>query len=216
MVVNRHQLHAALGDHVARHRAVDAAGEQQRRLAPGTHGHAAHGGVHGAIQIRLIPDFNGQDMLGLAHVHLQVVLVAHEYVFAHLGVDLGRIQEIVLVRPAGFHLEGAGQALHQFVGLLADALEVVLFHFDGRGNGVDAEHLGDALHAAVQILRAADENAGVMQPHVAPEGLGGFLHALDQGFEKIGPVQALQINFAVANHEQLSHGCFPLLPSLIF
>ena len=207
MIMHRHQLHPALGDHVSGHRAVNAAGKQQRRFSAGAHRHAAYRGIYLAVQIRLIPNLNGQNMLRLMHVHLQMILVAHQHIFAHLPVDLGRIQEIMLVCPPGFHLERAAQRPHHQLRLLADAVKIVLFHFDGRAYGMHAEHLAHPLHAALGIVHIADEHPGIMQPDLAPKRPGRLPHPAYQRPQEIRAVQALQINLAISNHQQLAHDC---------
>ena len=203
--MHRADFHAAFGNAVARHRAVNAARKQQHRLAARAHGHAAHGLQHAHIQIRHIADFHVHHMLGRMDIHMQIGAALQD-IAAHLHIDFRRGHGIALIRAARLHLEGAAQALHHPHRLIADRIKIVLFHFDRRTQRMHAEHLADGLHAAVHIVHIADKNTGVMQPYAAAEGAHRLLDARHQRAHKIRAIETLQIYFAVANQNQLTHG----------
>ena len=208
--MHRADLHATLGDHPARHRAVDAAREQQRCPAIGTHRHTAHRGDHPHIQVGQVADLHIHGVVRVLHVHLQVGIGAQDAA-AHLGVDLGGIHEIPLVAAAGRDLEGTLQPGSHVHRLLADGLKVVLGHFDGGTHAVDAKDLGHPADALLQVGEIGNENAAVVHPHIAAQILHRVPDLLDQLADKVGAVQALEEDLAISNQQQLAHGNSPII-----
>ena len=97
-------MHTALCDHVGRHRAVNAAGEQQTRLAVRAHRHALNGGDALDGQIRMVADLDHHRVIGMVDIHAQVRHM-FEDVAARLAHDRRGIERIALVRAARLDLE---------------------------------------------------------------------------------------------------------------
>ena len=202
-------VHAALGDHPASHRAVDAAGKEQRRAAVGAHGHAAHSGPHLAVQVRMVADLHVQHMIGLLHVHREG-LVRDQDAVADLGVDGGAVQRVTLVGAAAGHLEGAGKALHHLHRLGGDGFEVRLVHLNRRADAVHAKDLRHLADGFVHFRHVGDKDAAVVHGDVAAQLLHGILDALDQRADKGMAVEALEENLAITDEQQFTHGWFSL------
>ena len=67
-------LKPALRHHVAGHRAINTAGEQQHSPPAGPHGDAARAGQLIGVDIgALLPDLHGNGDLGLLHLDLEVM-----------------------------------------------------------------------------------------------------------------------------------------------
>ena len=177
--VHRVHAHAALGDHPARHRAVDAAGEQQRGLAVRPHRHPAYRGNGMGIEVGQVANLHREHDIGVFHVHLEPRQMLQQ-ICAHFHVDGGRVHGIALVAAAGVDLEGAPAALHELCRLGAEGLKIILFHLGGPAHAVHAEHLGHAADGLVHIGRIADIDAAVAQPHMAADRLDRVADAVHQ------------------------------------
>ena len=205
--MHRVDMHAALGDHPPRDRAVNAAGKQQRRAAVRADGHTADRRNHLHIQVRHVADFHVHGVLGLLHIHGQV-LVCRQDAVSHFDVDGGRIHEVVLVRAARRHAERAGQIRHHGNCLIAEGVKIVFGHFDRRADAVHAEHLRHAADALIQIVKIRHENASVVQQHRRVEVFDGILDALDQRAHKKRAILPLQENLAITDEQQIAHRNF--------
>ena len=177
--VHRIHAHAALGDHPARHGAVNAAGKQQRSLAVGPYRHAAHRGNGMGIQVGQVADLHRKHDLRVFHVHLEPRQTLQQ-ICAHLHVDGGRIHGIALVAAARVDLKGALVSFHQLCGLGAEGFKAILFHLDGAAYAVHAEHLGHAADGLIHISRIADIDAAVTEPYMAADRLDRVSHAVHQ------------------------------------
>ena len=196
--MNRADGHAALGDHPARHRAVDAAGKKQRGPAAGAHGHAAHRHDGVRIQIGIVADLHRQRHVGMLHIHLQVG-TAFQNIAAHFHVDGHGIHGIALVAAAGVDLEGAVMVFQHLQALGADRFEIVLIHFHGPAHAVYAEYLRHPADGLVHVRHIADVDPAVVEPDMALNVLHRVPDALHQHPHEIGAVLAFQMNFAEAN-----------------
>ena len=103
------QLHTTLGDHVAGHGTVDAAGQQAHRVAAHTDGQAACGGLRRAMDIgRVLPHLQIHRQLRGVNVHRQVgegVMQRAAHPLAQLDAAHGE----GLVGALALHLEAAGR-----------------------------------------------------------------------------------------------------------
>ena len=73
-----------------------------------------------------------------------------------------------------------------------------------------AEHPAYAAGAFLQIFGVAHIDARIAQPHVSADGLHGVADVIRKPFQKIGAVEPLEIYFAKANEQNLSHAYFLL------
>ena len=205
------ELDAALHQLVARHGGVDAAGQEQRALAAGAHGHAAHGLDLLNADVGHVPDLHHQTVLGRMDVHLQVG-VGLQHPPADLHGDLHRVHGEFLVRALALDLEGAGIGLHHLHAGGGDLLEV-LVQLHGGADGVHAEHLGHPVDAGVQVVKVGHVNAGIRHTHVPAQGLDGLLDVVVQYLQKVRAVRALEKHLAVADEQYMPHGFLsPLEP----
>ena len=194
---------AALHQLIAGHGAVDAAGEQKRRLAARAHGHAAHGLPFLDADVGVVADLDVEAMLWMVDVHVQFGIVLQNAA-ADLGGDLHGVHGKVLVRAAGEDLERAGERAHHFHALGGDDVKF-LGQFPRGADRVDAEHAAHALAAGAHILHAGDVDARIGQPHLPAQGLDGAADVLGERLEKIRAVLPLQMDFAKAYQQNFSH-----------
>ena len=211
--VNGRQLHAPLGNAPRRHRAVNAATDEDGRFSAGSHRNTAGAGTGVAVNISAkVPDLH-------PHFHVRVVDVNGkmgellQQIRTHLSGNLRRRIGEFLVGPLALHLKGRG--LHQFVpqivgcGLLNGGH--VLFRHTGAGIGHNAEHLSHLFLGGVQI------GLFVFGNHING-GLGGFYLKFSQThetaadiFQQLGfkdfPVQSLEHQLS-----QFNQNCFLHIP----
>ena len=204
MIVHAAELNAALGNHKTRHRAVNAAGEQQTRLAVRAHRHALNGGDALDGQIRMVADLDHHRVIGMVDVHAQVRHM-FEDVAARLAHDRRGIERIALVGAARQHLERAGKRLHHFSRLLADRPEIVLVHLNGRADGMNAEHARHTADALVHIRKIGYVEAPFAHPDAAVHRAHGLTDVIHQLFHKERAVLPLQKHLAEANQQDFSH-----------
>ena len=180
-------LQAALGHHVAGHRAINTAGEQQQGPPAGPDGDTARAGQLIGVDIgALLPDLHGNGDLGLLHLDLEV-MEAGKQVPAQLPADLRAFHREGLIAALGLHLKGAGSGKlfgKVFRGGGADDRKV-LFHHAALGHGHNAEY---RLQAANRLIHV----------HALGEGLhiGGGLGMPDLEFP-----QRLQAAAGVFGHD---------------
>ena len=205
--VHRTHADAALGDHPASHRAVDAAGQQQGSPSIGAHRHATHGHDGLGVHISLITDLHGNHQLRIVHIHRQVGAL-FQHIMAHFHVDGRRIHEVALIAAAGVHLEGAVVILHQLNRGFTNCVEVILGQFQRTAQAVHAEHLAHLANALVHIGQFADIDAAVAEPHMAAQFLDRITDPLHQHPHEIRTVGAFQKNLAEANLQNLTHRAF--------
>ena len=180
-------LQAALGHHVAGHRAINTAGEQQQGPPAGPHGDAARAGQLIGVDIgALLPDLHGNGDLGLLHLYLEV-MEAGKQVPAQLPADLRAFHREGFIAALGLHLKGAGSGKlfgKVFRGGGADDRKV-LFHHAALGHGHNAEYRLQAAHRLIHV-------------HALGEGLhiGGGLGMPDLEFP-----QRLQAAAGIFGHD---------------
>ena len=198
------EFHAALGNHEAGHRAVNAAGKQQAGLAVRAHRHALHGGnaFHG--EIRMIADLDHHRVIRMIDVHGQLRHVVED-IAARLAHNRRRIQRIALIRAARQHLECAGKRFHHLGRLLTDGLEIVFIHLDRRADGMHAEHARDAADALIHIREIGYIKASLAHPHAAVHRAHGLTDVIHQFFHEERAVLPLQKDLAETNQQNFSH-----------
>ena len=145
------QLHAALADHIAGHRGVDASGKQQRCLAAHTGGQASGTGTVRTVDIGpFLPDLHIHRILRVVHVHQRVRILLRQQSSDLLGDLDGRHGEL-LVRPLAFHLEALRR--HDLIAKIVPAgIENgvdILFAAAAAAHGCNAEDPGAGLPGAV-------------------------------------------------------------------
>ena len=166
-------LQTALRHHIAGHRAINTAGEQQHGPSAGPDGDTARTGQLIGVDIgALLPDLHGNGDLGLLHLYLEV-MEAGKQVPAQLPADLRAFHREGFIAALGLHLKGAGSGKlfgKVFRGGGADDRKV-LFHHAALGHGHYAE---DGLQAANRLIHV----------HALGEGLhiGGGLGMPDLEF----------------------------------
>ena len=207
-----------LGDHPAGHGGVDAAGQQGHRPAVDAHGQAAGPGLRVGVNIGgEVPDLYIHGELRVVHVHLQVGVQFVQFA-PHILAELDGVHGETLVRPLGFHLEGAGGGQLVVQELLTGGHDGVLVLLAGAGQGQahDAEYLlqglKGALHVAVVALglHIGGGLAGVdLELAVGPQA------AVDVGLQLVleaAAVQALQHHLPQLQQDDLVHSMLSLRP----
>ena len=211
------QLHAALGDHVAGHGTVDAAGQQAHRVATHTDGQAACGGLRRAMDIgRVLPHLQIHRQLRGVNVHRQVgegVMQRAAHPLAQLDAAHGE----GLVGALALHLEGLGGQQRRAEILFGGGEDGLLLLGTGHGpgNGDDAEHLFAGVVGGVQVagllhrLHIDGGLAGVDLEFAVP--LGAAADVAHQLHLKAVAVQSLQDDLAQLAKNDLVHGVSPSL-----
>ena len=137
--------------HISRYRAVDAAGNQQHRLAAAAHRDTARTLNLAAVDVcRIIAHLHHHHYIRLVNVHLQMRVLL-EQVLTHSGTDFRRLHREALVRTFCLHLKGGSilQLLLQVFGCgAADQLKILLHHA-GAGQSGNAKHLLQVVHRLV-------------------------------------------------------------------
>ena len=94
-----------LGDHIRRHRRVNAAGQEHRRPAPHAGGKPPGSRLRRSMDIgRQVPDLHIHRILGMMHIHLQVGMGLRQAASNLLG-DANGGQREGLIRALGLHLK---------------------------------------------------------------------------------------------------------------
>ena len=106
--VYRLYFHAALGDHVSRHGAVDPAGKKQQPFSrrPDRHTARALDDPGKDERIALFPYINADDRLRRMHVYAERRIIGKQAA-AYLRIDLHGVQWKTLVAPVCLYLERA-------------------------------------------------------------------------------------------------------------
>ena len=147
------ELKAPLRHHVAGHRAINTAGEQQQGPPAGPDGDAARTGQLVGVNVgALLPDLHGNGDLGLLHLYLEV-MEAGKQVPAQLPADLRAFHREGLIAALGLHLKGAGSGKlfgKVFRGGGADDRKV-LFHHAALGHGHNAEYRLQAANRLIHV-----------------------------------------------------------------
>ena len=151
--VNGLDQKAALGHHVAGHRRINTAREQQHTAAVGADGHTARALHRAGMDVRAeLPHLHTHGDVGVVNVHADTRAGLKEHP-AGLGGDLHGVLRKALIRALGLHLEGA--LTREVRGYIAahgaeDALHALVAH-GGAANGDDAKHLAGVAHHAVHV-----------------------------------------------------------------
>ena len=169
--VNGRQLHAALCHHPRRHRAVEAAADENGRLAARTHRNAARAGLRLAVDIRrFLADFHAHRDLRVMHVYGNVRVRAQQR-RAHLAGDFHGAERELLVRTLRFHLERLKArkcVIEVFRRHFCNGVHILFTHASAR-IADDAENLRDALlglvNVRVLVLRF-NVNGGLHRVHL--------------------------------------------------
>ena len=107
MEIDRVDLHAALGNHITCHRAVNPAGQKQHAFAIGAYRHAARPWDGLGIDIDFPADFNLQHQLWIVDVYLHVREGLQD-ALAQCGIDFHGRYGVILSGSAGMNLKGQG------------------------------------------------------------------------------------------------------------
>ena len=186
VVVHAADLHAALGDHEARDRAVDAAREQQRRAAVRADRHAARARLGAGVDKGVfLAHLNVHGQVGVVHVRAHVREPVGQLA-ADVLADLGRGHGELLVPALGLDLEGLGlRKARRKVALRGrdHALER-LFRTDRRArDGRKAEHMARAVHDRVGVRVLGNLDIHDRLSHRDP-AVRDVLHPAGQVFEQ--------------------------------
>ncbi len=208
--VEVHGVHsqAAFGQQPARHRGVDAPGQQQQAASAGTHRQPSRRGAGGPVEVGPFPDLHVQHPVRMVQVHDQAGNPLAQQLAQPAGDAVG-VQGKALVRPAGLDFEAGavrgGQPRGQLQGRRLQA-RGVLFHLQGPGEAHDAESvLQHAPHLPIPGA-AAQQEAPVPALQLAVPAQG----APDVGAQtalELPAVLPLQLELAVLDQvEVLGHG----------
>ena len=155
--MDRGELHAALGHHPRRHRAVNAAADEDRGLAARSDGDSARALLRLAVDIRAeIADLHPHRHIRFMDVHRQIGESVQQ-ARAHLGGNFRRREREFFIGALGFHFEGVyggklrAQVLHSGGAHGFHAL----FRHAGAREGDHAENFAHPLHRALQIRAGA-------------------------------------------------------------
>ena len=204
------QRKAALRHHIRGHRAVDAAGQHQRRLAGGGHRQAARTGLFAAVDIRRkIADLHRHVHVRVVHVHLEVGIRRQQHA-AQLPGDLHAVHGERLVRALGAHLKRLcrpQRAAQVFLRGVRNDSKVLGAH-GCAADGRDAENFADALLRRVDVLiarRLRVHRALRLVDFKIPQGFQAAAHGLEQHALEGGAVEPLQRHFALIGQNDLFH-----------
>ena len=213
--VDHLQLHAPLGDHVAGHRRVDAAGQQAHGPAAHADGQAACGRLRRGVDIRrLLPDLYIYRQVRVVNVHRQVgegLVQVAAYPLAQLDGGHGE----GLVCPLALHLEAPGRCQGAAQIGLGGVQNGLLFLGTGQGpgHGDDAEHPLAGVIRPVQVAGLPGRlhiDGALLGIDPEPAESGGA--AAEVGHElhfKAAAVQALQDHLAQLAQDHFVHGVSP-------
>ena len=155
MEIGRLDPDSPLGDHIARHRTVDPAGEQKHCLPIGSDRHPARSGNDLRIDIDLVTDLHIQHHVRMMHIHLRLRERLENY-FAQITVDLHRSPWVRLPCAPGFHLEGQAlvriSLVHVSNHILLKLFKTLILHTDYRTDPHDPEHPFQMLHRILVII----------------------------------------------------------------
>ena len=204
------EVEPALCHHVTSDGAVDTAGNKQHGPSRGADGHTVRAWDLLGVDIRLFADLDRERDLGLVDVHVYGrELFQNE--MTELAVDLVRIHEIVLVRPAGEHLEAEVRLsrnllLHQAERGFDDAVPI-LIHAERGADRMDAEYLFQPFHSLVKaVLRDLGHVDPPLLPvHLAVDPPECAFNVFDQLCLEKRAVQALEVDLGVANKYNSFH-----------
>ena len=194
--MNSTDLHAAFGNHPSRHRAVDSAGQEQRRVSVGPDRHTAHRRDHLHIQVGHIADLYIDHVFRIMHVHLQIRIGLQNPVTGLL-IDRRRIHRIALVAPPRIDLESSFQILCHFHSLCADCVKVLLRHFHRRTHAVYAENFCHPADAFFKVRESAYKNPPVVNPYFRAQPAYRVPDLPHKRPDKVRPVQSLQENLPI-------------------
>ena len=210
--VQQLQLYAPLGDHIAGHGAVDAAGQQADRVAAHADGQAAGGGFRRAVDIgRVLPYLQIDRQLRIVDVHGQMGKGVVERA-AHPLAQLDGAHGEGFVGTLALHLEGFCRQQRRAQILLRGGEDGLLLLGTGHGpgDGDDAEHLLAGVVSRRQIagllrrLHIDGGLAGVNLELAVP--LGATADVAHQLHLKAVAVQALEHHLAQLAKNDLMHG----------
>ena len=105
MEINRIDLYASLCDHIACHRAVDAAGKKKHGLSVGADRHTTRPRDHQGKDIYLLADLHSQKHIRVVHVHAHLRKRLKNGL-SHITVNLVGGHRITLVASSCHHLKG--------------------------------------------------------------------------------------------------------------
>ena len=219
--IDRVQLDASLGDHVAGDRGIDTAGQQQHGLAADAAGQTAGTGNHMGIHGELLPDLDIEHDLGIMDIHLQTGLRLQNGM-SHFGVDLQGIHRILLIEPPGMDLKGMLAVrillIDKIDGLRDQFLRGHDFADPDRADAPDSEDFAEPLDHFVVIIfgQTVDKDPAVSLDHgkTAFAELKGRLDLPDQGVLEHVPVLALNADLGIFNKKRLIfHLCIPFFLS---
>ena len=148
-------LYTAFCDHIAGHRAVNAAGQKKHGSAAGAHRHAAGPRDHLGIQIYLIPDLHMDKHIRFVHIHFHIGAGIQD-LSAQLRIQFHGIHGITLFRSPHIHLKGHGLITVNLLcvgynGLRQLLVSLVLKH-NSRTDAEDTEHPLQRLHSLLIII----------------------------------------------------------------
>ena len=212
--MHRDQAHAALGDHVRGHGAVDAAGQHRHGRAVAADGHTARRPDGLRMDIgRLLAHLEAHGQLRVVHVDDRVGKRLGE-----LAADILRQLDArhgkALVRALGLHLEAARRR-HRVVqvrlGQRRDGVLVLLAGGRARDRR-DAEHLAHSVIRRVEIGRVVggldvQRRLQIRHAEVA-DGFEPALDVRDQPLFKIVLVEALEEDLSGLAQQQIIHNGF--------
>ena len=212
--MHRDQAHAALGDHVRGHGAIDAAGEHRHGGAVAADGHTARrlDGLRVDIR-RLLAHLKAHGQLRVVHVDDRVGIRLGELA-ADVLRQLNARHGEALVRALGLDLEAARRR-HRVVQVgLGERRDGVLVLFTG-GRARDrrnAEHLAHGVIRRVKIGRVVsglDVERRLQIGHAeVTDGLETALDVCDQSLFKIVLVEPLEEDLPGLAEQQIIHKSF--------
>ena len=208
------QLHAPLCHHITGNGAVDAAGQQQRRLSAYAHRQTAGAGLSGAMDKgALFPHLHIDGVVRMMHIHRHLGICLRQPSADFLR-NLDGVQGKALVRPLGFHLKGlgAGDIIPQIVLAGGKNRVQILLAAPAPAPGNDAEHPAAGLPGPVQIAVLVFRfhiYRGLEQPNLKLAiGLQSPAQIAVELALKAGPVQPLQDDFTHFQEKHFIHVYF--------
>ena len=209
-------FHAALGDHIARDRRVDAAREEHCRASACAGRKAARAGNGGAVDIgRRLADLNVHNVAGIVHVDRDVREFLRNPAADLLG-DLDGVEGEALIGALGLNLEAFlyGKLVSE---VLYDSFEnrvEVLFTGAAAAHRRDTENRAAGLPRAVQVAvvvqglnikgRLRDGDLKLAKFRHTPAGIGFELVFKDAA------VLSLEDDFAKLQQKKFFHKRYPI------
>ena len=155
MEIHSVYLHASLGNHVACHRAVDAAGQQQHGSAVGSHRHASWSGNHQGKQVDSLAHLHMKNHIRVMDVHAHLGKRFQNHL-SHVAVNLLRGHGILLIPPAGIYLEGDVliriNLVHVLHHMFFQVLVILILNLHHGADIRNAEYPLKGLHRIVVII----------------------------------------------------------------